>query len=50
MEEEGEAEQKEEEALQLPEEMNIVGVDDNIHSKSLQTAIDEVSESEMAGL
>lgn len=26
----------------LPEEMNVIGVDDNIHSKSLQQAIEEV--------
>ena len=27
----------------LPEEMSVIGVDDNIHSKSLQQAIEEVS-------
>jgi hypothetical protein len=26
----------------LPDEMNVIGVDDNIHSKSLQQAIEEV--------
>ena len=27
----------------LPDEMSVIGVDDNIHSKSLQQAIEEVS-------
>lgn len=31
------------EELVLPEEMDVIGVDDSIHPKSLQSAIDEVS-------
>ncbi len=34
---------KDNEVTELPEEMNVVGIDDNIHTKSLQTAICEVS-------
>ena len=31
----------------LPDEMSVIGVDDNIHSKSLQQAIEEVRDSEI---
>lgn len=40
--EQGEATEEEELPEKLPDEMSVIGVDDNIHAKSLQQAIEEV--------
>ena len=42
--EQGKATEEEELPEKLPDEMSVIGVDDNIHAKSLQQAIEEVLE------